>query len=230
MGLDTQLYVYGPSGGAGYPASSLYADDDGGWGKLSKIAAASFTDAGKYAVVVAAKNKTRGNYRLVVTCLSGQCEPEPVTTVGSGNGNGSGTITVPNDHKDTGTPPNDDAVRARKRRHLIAYGVGGLGLVGLGVGGFFGLKASGLNDDAKKTCGGSITSCDPAKLPIAQKQVDDARSAANISTVGFIAGGALAVTGVVIYLTAPKVVENNTVKVTPVVGGGTVGATFELRF
>src|SRR5262245_56095909 len=78
MNLDTLLYVYGPSGPAGYPATAIYADDDGGWGKLSKLPSATFADAGKYAVVVAAKNKTRGNYRLVATCLSGQCDPEPV--------------------------------------------------------------------------------------------------------------------------------------------------------
>jgi hypothetical protein len=224
MGLDTLLYVYGPNGTAGYPASSLYSDDDGGWGKLSKIAAASFSEAGKYAVVVAAKNKTRGNYRLVVTCLSGQCEPEvtagPVTPP---NGNTGDIIAPP-------PPNNDDVARSRSRRHLIAFGVGTLGLGGLGAAGFFGLQASSKYDDAKKTCGGAITSCDPSKLPTAQKQVSDARSAATLSTIGFAAGGALVATSIVIYLTAPKVVENNTVKVTPVVGGGTVGVAFGLRF
>ncbi|HEV7554917.1 MAG TPA: hypothetical protein VGO00_05630, partial [Kofleriaceae bacterium] len=49
MGLDTQLFVYGPVGSS-YPDTPLYADDDSGWGKLSKIASATFVDAGKYAV------------------------------------------------------------------------------------------------------------------------------------------------------------------------------------
>jgi hypothetical protein len=203
MGLDTQLFVYGPVGSSSISNSAdtpLYADDDSGWGKLSKIASATFVDAGKYAVVVTTKGgKGRGNYRLVASCLAGCTN--------------SSSIEQPE------VPVDPSIAPARHRRHLIGATIGGVGVAAAIAGGVFGFQASAGWSDAKTTCGGAIDSCPPAQLATAQRQVDDARSAATRSTIAIGAGAAAIVTGVVLWLTAPKL----EVAVTPTVGSGTVG-------
>jgi hypothetical protein len=207
MGLDTVVFVYGPAKGGGYPASAIYADDDSGWGKLSKIASATLAEAGTYAVVVGTKGgKGRGNYRLVTTCLNEPCDPD------------SGAS---NDVPPPRMPPPDNS--ARHRRHLIGLGIGGVGLASAVVGGVFGLSASGQWSDAKQACGGDITRCPAGQLAAAQKHVDDARSAANLSTIFLGAGGAAVAVGAIVWLTAPRLVERHDVGVLPVVGNGSIG-------
>jgi serine/threonine-protein kinase len=82
-----------------------------------------------------------------------------------------------------------------------AYVTGALGVVGLGVGSYFGLRAISKNNEAKDHCpSGNV--CDDQQ---GESLTDDAQSAAVVSNVAFAAGAALAVTGVVLYLTsAPK--------------------------
>ncbi len=74
--LDTTVFVYGPADSGGSFADPYIAfDDNAGYGKLSKLTV-TLSEAGRYAVVVGTKNaKGRGKYRLVPTCLSGECEP-----------------------------------------------------------------------------------------------------------------------------------------------------------
>jgi hypothetical protein len=82
-----------------------------------------------------------------------------------------------------------------------AYVTGALGIVGLGVGSYFGLRAISKNNDAKDHCP-SGNACDD---PQGESLTDDAQSAAVVSNIAFAAGAALAVTGVVLYLTSsPK--------------------------
>lgn len=87
-------------------------------------------------------------------------------------------------------------------RRIIGYTLGAVGIVGLGLGSVTGLMAMGANNDAKKLCPTS---------PCADKAgVDDndkAKSLGTVSTIGFIAGGALLAGGVVVVLTAPSPVE-----------------------
>ncbi|MFT3767790.1 MAG: hypothetical protein QM820_20230 [Minicystis sp.] len=55
-----------------------------------------------------------------------------------------------------------------------------------------------------------------------QSAVDSYKTMGAISTVGFIAGGVLAATGVILVVTAPK--AKQTATVTPVIGLGYLGA------
>jgi hypothetical protein len=82
-----------------------------------------------------------------------------------------------------------------------AYVTGALGIVGLGVGSYFGVKAISKNNEAKDHCpGGNV--CDD---PQGESLTNDAQSAAVVSNIAIGVGAALAVTGVVLYLTsAPK--------------------------
>jgi len=124
-------------------------------------------------------------------------------------------------------PPvvHDDSAKRRHKRHLIGGTVVGLGAGAAIVGGIFGVVASGKYSDAKSTCGGSIDRCAPDRLDLAQGQVDDARSAAKLSSILFAAGGALVVTGAVLWISAPKA-ERSGVAIAPTAGGFVVSGRF----
>ena len=95
---------------------------------------------------------------------------------------------------DTGPPPQHDE---RTWQKPAAYVAGGLTIVALGVGTFFGLRASSQWSDAKSTC---PDACDDASYASWQ----DSRSSAKIGTIGFISAGVLAAAAVVLFVTAPK--------------------------
>ena len=104
---------------------------------------------------------------------------------------------------------------------------GGVGIVGLGLGTFFGLSAKSKHDDAKNAgCLG--TSCpDDASA----KSEKDASSAATISTVGFIGGGILLAAGVTLFIIAPSKKASaptsaRSLQITPTVGPRNVGISF----
>lgn len=78
MGVDTGLFVYGPKDASGsYGTRVLFQDDDSGYGELSKIALATFDDAGEYLVVVGWSNGLGKQYRLQASCVGGACVSSP---------------------------------------------------------------------------------------------------------------------------------------------------------
>ncbi len=80
-GLDTSLYVYGPRGDGGEYEQRLGFDDDTGWGQLSRIDGFVPPETGQYLIVVGTYSGLgRGNYRLEVECLSGDCLDVEVPT------------------------------------------------------------------------------------------------------------------------------------------------------
>lgn len=85
----------------------------------------------------------------------------------------------------------------------------GLGVVGIGVGTVFGLTAKSKWSDAQGHCVNA--ECDPEGVTLA----DDAKSAGNLSTVFFIAGGVLAAGGAVLFFTAPGSKTSVSARVTP---------------
>jgi tetratricopeptide (TPR) repeat protein len=109
----------------------------------------------------------------------------------------------------------------------IATGVVGLG--GVVVGTVFGLSAKSDADTAKQYCTGNNCST--------QRGVDaakDASSKANVSTVGFIAGGALTVVGVILLLSggssAPADSHAARLSFVPYAGPGSLGTQVSGRF
>jgi hypothetical protein len=87
-----------------------------------------------------------------------------------------------------------------KRSPLRTVGVvvAGAGVVGVGVGTFFGLRAMSKWNDSKKTC--DATGCDAAGYVSGT----DAKGAGTVSTIGFVAGGALLVGGAVMFFVSPS--------------------------
>jgi hypothetical protein len=89
--------------------------------------------------------------------------------------------------------------------------VGGVGVAGLVVGGVFGILAKSTYDKAT-----SLTECPMVPNGCAVDGFNDGKTAhsqATVSTVAFIAGGALLATGGVLVFTAPRGVT-----VSPTVG------------
>ncbi|MGK4001552.1 tetratricopeptide repeat protein [Sorangium sp. So ce1036] len=107
----------------------------------------------------------------------------------------------------------------------IGLVVGGAGIVGLGVGTFFGVKALSKNGDAEGYCKGGSTCEDPRGVTL----TEEASSAATASNIAFGVGAAAVVGGAVLYLVAPR--SSSGVQVGPLVDarnvGLRVGGTFE---
>lgn len=82
-------------------------------------------------------------------------------------------------------------------QRALGWVVGGVGVVGIGVGSAFGLRARSQQKDADAFCSGSA--CTQAGLD----GHDDARRSARLSNIGFGVGLAGLAAGVVLVLTAP---------------------------
>jgi hypothetical protein len=84
-------------------------------------------------------------------------------------------------------------------QRAIGFVTAGLGVVGLGVGGFFGYQAYSQNQDSLAQCRVDDAN---ACTPDGKAMRDDARSTAMASTIALAAGGALTLGGLVLILTA----------------------------
>lgn len=110
------------------------------------------------------------------------------------------------------------------RQRAMALVAGGLGVVGIGVGSYFGLRAKSKKDDYQSHRGSDGACLDMECQTLSQ----DARSAGNVSTAAFVAGGALVATGAVLWLTAPSGrTKEGSAKLLPVAGRQLAG--LELR-
>ena len=99
-----------------------------------------------------------------------------------------------------GTSSGRDAVSSPgSTQRTIGFVTTGLGVVGLGVGAFFGYQAYSQNQDSLAQCRAD----DPNACTADGKALrDDARGTATVSTIALAAGGALTIGGLVLVLTA----------------------------
>lgn len=116
-------------------------------------------------------------------------------------------------------PPRDAGDTGGSVRKPVGLAVLGVGVVGLVVG----AATAGLAASKRSTL---IQACPtghcPASLePSLQGDVDSMHTMATVSTAGFVVGGALAATGLILVVTAPKAMPR--AGVLPLVGPGFVG-------
>ena len=104
-------------------------------------------------------------------------------------------------------------------QRVLGLVVAGVGVAGIAVGSVFGFVAKGHDNDAGPHCTG--TECDALGI----SALSDARSAATVSTLTFIAGGAVLTGGVVLYLVAPRAPSATGLVVTPGSAGSVAGLT-----
>jgi hypothetical protein len=106
-------------------------------------------------------------------------------------------------------------------QRAIGLAVGGVGIAALAVGGAFGIVALVKNADLRDACRGNVQRCDPANASLVNHDRSDAQAAATMSTAGLVAGGVLAIAGVIVYWSAPS-------RDAPRVGVGPIGGTGSL--
>ncbi len=130
------------------------------------------------------------------------------------------------------SPPATDSVGdhgGNQTQKILGLVAGGLGLGGLGLGAAFGLMALSEKNQQESDC--STTACSDH-----EKAVGDHSSAETdglISTVGFVAGGALLVAGTALFFTAghsPDSSATTGLLITPSVGPGGTGISLAGKF
>jgi hypothetical protein len=198
-----------------------------------EVAAASFNvpiplDAGKHTFTAEAPKKKPWKTQVDVTGDGSKVEVK-IPRLEDVPATPTAAVTPPPKEPAPSTPP-AKAEDPGAGRRVIGYTLGAVGIVGVGVGGVTGLMAIGANNDAKKLC--------PNAGPCADKTgVDDndkAKTLGTVSTIGFVAGGVLIASGVVLVLTAPSSQEKKAafsdVKIAPSFGpsysGVSMGGSF----
>jgi hypothetical protein len=120
------------------------------------------------------------------------------------------------------TAPAPDQVKragsTQKTSGFVALGLAGTGLL---LGGITGGLAVSKHGAIAKSCPDGL--CPRADRSTLQPEIDSYNTVSTISTIGFIAGGVLAATGVVLILTAPRT-KSALTTVTPFIGLGSFGA------
>jgi len=155
-------------------------------------------DAGKHSIEARAKGKKPFTTTLEVServkspsveipRLDDEPDPEPKVVGPVKDPNGD------NGKQDPGDDGHDDG----KTQRILGLTATGLGAVGVVVGTIFGLKTSSTWEEAKARCTG--LECDRTGVELAT----DAKNSGTISTIGFIAGGALIAGGLALFFTAP---------------------------
>ena len=120
------------------------------------------------------------------------------------------------------TPPSPAGPK-RGRANTIWYVVIGAGAAGLVVGGITGGLAIAKRNSFVAECGGT-NHCASNLQPLYERDLDTFHALATTSTVAFLAGGALAAGGMVLWLTTPTPASSS-VHLTPMLGPGYLGAS-----
>jgi serine/threonine-protein kinase len=112
----------------------------------------------------------------------------------------AGVAAAPSAPADAPPPPQaakDEAPAAVRPLNTVALAMAGAGVIGLGVSGYYGLRASSLNEDSKRgdRCDES-NDCDTEGLALREDAVD----AATVATVFLVTGGVLTAAGVTLYV------------------------------
>lgn len=135
-------------------------------------------------------------------------------------------------HPQTG-PSNDSALRppsTAPAKHGLSTGqtlglvVGGVGVIGLGLGTYFGVRAISKNSDAEGYCNAQSL-CAQTGLDL----TDKAKKDASASNIAFAAGGALVAIGGIVFLSSGSS-DADRVALVPVLGPHTAAASVSGRF
>ena len=171
-------------------------------------------------------SKPHGEVKIDVTLerVGGGAVVGNGTSTGTGTGTGTGTVTGTG--AGTGNPPAGDTGSKGNVQRI-------LGFTGIGVGGgllVMGAVTGGLalskHGQLKELC----PTGDCAGVDGAQAKIDSYELMGTLSTVGFIAGGVLAVAGVVVLVTAPKAGAGDKASLPLELAVGPAGARATWRF
>jgi hypothetical protein len=124
-------------------------------------------------------------------------------------------------------PTSDRAESGSSIQRTLGFITLGAGLIGVGAGGYFGARVLTKKSDASTMC----TPTDPCmpgsdEVRTYEETKRDARNARTNAYIGLGVGGAVAVTGVILLLTAPKTTTTGW-RFVPTVGQSAVGAVVD---
>jgi hypothetical protein len=170
------------------------------------------TDAGKHVVVV--ESPQREPNRVDLELAEGQAYDVQVD-VGAALPPPPQPASTP--AQSVEPPPGDP-----RALRIASYAVAGLGVAGIGVGTYFGLKA--IDGKSVPGCTGDTCTLDGARAR------NDAIVDGNVSTGLFIGGGALVAAGVVMRILARSPAEKGVVQWTPAFGPREVGLAARVTF
>ena len=146
-----------------------------------------------------------GQLSITVPPLTGVAGPQPVAAAPT-----TSETTAPAPvaaHASTSEPSSSGSTQ-----RTIALVTGTVGVIGLGLGSYFGVRAASKNSDAHDAC--PDRECSPGGFQLHEQ----AQDSATLSNVFVIGGAALLGTGIVLYFTAPKK-ETTTVSLQGLPGG-----------
>ncbi len=182
------------------------------------------TDAGQHRITVTAPGKQLWESVAVVPSRGGASVTVKVPALAAVGAEplapADGSNAAAESATDSPAAPVDSAGRTQRIVGIVSSGAG---IVGLGVGAFFGLRVAAKNDESKENCAGNR--CNQLGFDARQSALD----AATVSTIAFIAGGALLAGGVVLYLTAPRG-RASSLAVGPMVGAAEGGGAIYGRW
>ncbi len=168
--------------------------------------------------------EARGEPIVTETIVLHEGEKDRRETVTLGTPEAAQTVAAPAPSTKPGPSesPAEGASSEGSPLRTVGLVVGGVGVAGIAVGTVFGVLASSAWQTAQQDCPSPHTNCSSKAMNEHNNAVTDA----TISTVGFIAGGVLAATGVTLYLVAPKSTASGTVGLRASPGGFAVTGEF----
>jgi hypothetical protein len=132
-----------------------------------------------------------------------ELEADPQANPGGPSSSAGGMTSSPPSTPDTAPAGGED--KRGDGQRVLGVVVAGVGVLGLAAGSIFGLMSISKNSEADENCNPR----DPTKCSDVGKAAgDDAILFGNISTIAFIAGGALLVGGAIVYFSAPAHVKS----------------------
>ena len=152
-------------------------------------------DPGTHEVTASAPNKTPFQQSVEITSGSSKLQIPKLADAKTA------TTAVAVD-TDTEKKPVTDEANAGNGRRTAGFVVGGVGIVALGVGGYFGLRAFSKWSDREDNCVGGCND-------VAKAAGDDAKSAAMISNIGIGLGLVAVGVGTYLVLSAKPSTESN---------------------
>ncbi len=118
-------------------------------------------------------------------------------------------------------PPSEPAP-SKAAFPIVPVVLGGVGLVGIGVGSYFGLRAISSAGDARDLCPGGV-----CREQRGETKMDDARDFARVSNLTFGLGAGFLAAGAVVYLLMPS--AETTVGLVPIVTPSSAGLSWSTR-
>jgi hypothetical protein len=167
---------------------------------------------------------------LEVTPIGGKPLPKPAAEKASTAQNGASkkdASRAPASAFKIEGPTQDRAESGSSTQRTLGFITLGIGAVGLGAGTYFGVRTLSKKNEASTMCTDAAP-CDPGSDDVAhyEKTKREAFDARTYTYIGLGVGGAAALTGVILLLTAPKSTSTGW-RMGPSVGQGTFGAMID---